>query len=100
MIKNLHNNIANFSADYDLNIDALSDFMDSTERNDATVQPTFVTHDRIEDKAIYLTPGYLSVDFNVFSIVVFVVTVRIRKFAIAGFFSGSLLFQRVPTFLV
>ena len=40
--------------------------MDSTERNDTTVQPTLVTYDRIEDKAIYLTPGYLSVDFNVF----------------------------------
>ena len=40
--------------------------MDSAERNDATVQLTLVTNDRIEDKAIYLTPGYLSVDFNVF----------------------------------
>ena len=40
--------------------------MDSTERNDTIVQPTLVTYDRIEDKAIYLTPGYLSVDFNVF----------------------------------
>ena len=99
MITNLHNNIANSNTDFDLNIDDLSDFMDSTERNDATEQPTLVTNDRIKDKAIYLTSGYLSVTFNVFfSIVVFVVTVRIRKFAIAGFFSGFLLFQRVPTF--
>jgi len=67
--------------------------MDSTERNDTILQPTLVTYDRIEDKAIYLTPGYLSVDFNVFSIVVFVVTVRIRKFAIAGFLAGSYFFS-------
>ena len=40
--------------------------MDSTERNDTTVQPTLVACDRVEDKAICLTPGYLSVDFNVF----------------------------------
>ena len=66
MIKNLHNNIANSDTDFDLNIDDLSDFMDSTKRNDATLQPTLVTKDRIEDKAIYLTPGYLSVTFNVF----------------------------------
>ena len=73
--------------------------MDSTERNDTTAQPTLVKNDRIEDKAIHLTPGYLSVNLTFFSIVVFVATVRIRKFAIAGFFSGFLLFQRVPTFL-
>ena len=30
-----YNNIANFNADFDLNIDNLSDFMDSTDRNDA-----------------------------------------------------------------
>jgi hypothetical protein len=64
--KIIHNNIANSNTDFDLNIDDLFDFMDSTERNDTIVQPTLVTYDRIEDKAIYLTPGYLSVDFNVF----------------------------------
>ena len=61
------NNVAISNTDFDLNIDYSSDFMDITERNDATVQPTFVTNNRIEDKAIYLTPGYLSVTFNVFS---------------------------------
>ena len=64
--------------------------MDSAERNDATVQPTLVTNDRIEDKAIYLTPGYLSVTFNVFFN---------RRVCCNGLFSsGFLLFQRVPTF--
>ena len=60
------NNIANSNTDFDLNFGDLFDFMDSIERNDTNVQPTLVAHDRIEDKAICLTPGYLSVDFNVF----------------------------------
>ena len=61
-----HNSLANSNTDFDLNIDDLFDFMDSTVINDTTVQPTLVTYDRIEDKAIYLTGCYLSVDFNVF----------------------------------
>lgn len=50
--KIFQNNIANSNTDFDLNFDDLFDFLDSTERNDTTDQPTFVTYDRIEDKAI------------------------------------------------
>ena len=54
--KHVRNNVANSNADFDLSIDDLSDFVDSTEKNDATAQPTLARPDRIEDKATHLTP--------------------------------------------
>ena len=50
--KIVYGNIANYNNDFDLKMDDLSDFMDSTEKNDATVQPTLVTPDRIEETSI------------------------------------------------
>ena len=43
------------NANFDFSVSDLSDFVDSTEKNDVTVQPTLVTTDRIEDKRIDLT---------------------------------------------
>ena len=57
--KQVSNNVSNSNAGFDSNIDDSSDLMGSTEKN-------HTTPDRIEDKAICLTPGYLSVTFNVF----------------------------------
>ena len=48
--KHLHNNISNIKTDFELSIDDLCYFIDSYEKNIATVQPTLVALDRIEDK--------------------------------------------------
>ena len=64
--KIMHGNIANYNNDFDLKMDDLSDFMDSTEKNDATAQPTLVTSDRIEDKSINtVTPSIPAISNNV-----------------------------------
>ena len=48
--------IANSNARFDSSVPDSSDLMGSTEKNDDAVQPSLATPNRIEDKAICLTP--------------------------------------------
>ena len=54
--KKMHDNVACSHANFYLSIAGSSDFMNSTEKHDATTQDDAVTPDRAEDERIYLTP--------------------------------------------
>ena len=60
----LHNDISNVKTDFELSIDDLCYFIDSYEKNIATVQPTLVSLDRVEDKATNAVMPPIQANFN------------------------------------
>ena len=62
--KQWYDNISNNKSDFELSIEDLSYLIDSDEKNIATAQPTFVTPDRIEDKAINTVMPSIPANFN------------------------------------